>query len=89
MSRNLAADCSLARNEYSSICQNGPSTAPSSLPIVPEPAQEEAQLVMRRLVREYLERRPIEAAKPAARAVHAIDFVRKSEQISLWDHRGR
>ena len=71
MSRNLAADYSLAHNEYSSIDQDGASTALRSLPVVPEPAKEEAQSIMSRLVREYLERRPSEAPKPAAIAVRA------------------
>jgi hypothetical protein len=71
MSRNLAADYSLAHNEYSSIDQDGVSTALRSLPVGPEPTKEEAQLIMSRLVREYLERRPSEAPKPAAIAVRA------------------
>jgi hypothetical protein len=30
-----------------------------SFPVVPEPTEEEAQLIMGRLLREYLEHRPI------------------------------
>lgn len=61
---DLAADFSLVPTEYTSICQNRPSTLLGFFPVVAEPAQRDAQLIMRRLVHEYFERRPIRFLTP-------------------------
>jgi hypothetical protein len=59
MSRDLAASHSLGTNTYSSICRESTSAVSRSFAIIP--AEEEAGLIMSRLVREYLEHRPIRA----------------------------
>ena len=59
MSRYLTLDHSSGTNECLSIYRKSASTVLGSFPAVPEPAHEEAQLIMGRLVREYLQRRPI------------------------------
>jgi len=59
MSRYLTLDHSSGTDECSLIYRKSASTVLGSFPVVPEPAHEEAQLIMGRLVREYLQRRPI------------------------------
>jgi hypothetical protein len=59
MSRDLAASCSLATNNHSSIGREGTSAVSRSFAVIP--AEEDAGLIMRRLLREYLEHRSIRA----------------------------
>jgi hypothetical protein len=58
MSRDLVPDDRSGSNELSSVNQKYAGTALEPRPIVREFAEDEAQLIMSRLVREYLERRP-------------------------------
>jgi hypothetical protein len=58
MFRDLTADHWLSTDESSLIDPKCAGTALEPAPVVVEPAKEEAELVMVRLVRAYLERRP-------------------------------
>jgi hypothetical protein len=55
MYRDLAPDRSLGTNEYSSICRERPSTGLRSVRLASETADEKAESIMLRLVREYME----------------------------------
>ena len=57
MSRDLVASHLLGTNNYTSICRETTSAVSRSFPVTP--ADMEARLIMGRLVREYLEHRPI------------------------------
>jgi hypothetical protein len=59
MYRDFAADCSVGADEHSSTCRESASTVLKSFHVASATAEEEAELIMRRLVRNYLERSPI------------------------------
>ena len=59
MSRDLVPDDRSGTNELSSVNRKYVGAALDPSPIVREFAEDEAQLIMSRLVREYLERRPV------------------------------
>jgi hypothetical protein len=61
MFRDLAASDPLRTDQPSSVRQNSIQNTLDSFPIDQEPAEKEAQLIMRRLVRAYLERRPMKS----------------------------
>jgi hypothetical protein len=59
MYRDFTADRSVGADEHSSTYRESASTALKSFHIASATAEEEAELIMRRLVRNYLERSPI------------------------------
>jgi hypothetical protein len=58
MPRDLATEHWLSANKFLPIDLKGPGIALEPAPVVGEPAKEEAHLIMARLMRAYLERRP-------------------------------
>ena len=68
MSCDLAASHSLGTTNYPTLCLDGTGARSGSFV---NPAEEEATLIMGRLVREYLERRPIGTPRVAATLAHA------------------
>jgi hypothetical protein len=58
MSRDLATSRWLSANKFLPIDLKGPSIALEPAPAVVEPAKEEAHLIMARLMRVFLARRP-------------------------------
>ena len=59
MYRDFVADRSVGADEHSSTYREGAGTVLKSFHVASATAEEEAKLIMRRLVRNYLERSPI------------------------------
>ena len=59
MYRDFAADRSVGADEHSSTYRESASTVLKSFHVASATAEEEAELIMRRLVRNYLERSPL------------------------------
>jgi len=59
MYRDFAADRSVGSDVHSSTYQENAGTALKSSHVASATAEEEAELIMRRLVRNYLERSPL------------------------------
>lgn len=73
MYRDFAADRSVGANEHSSTYRESAGTVLKSFHVPSATSEQEAELIMRRLVRNYLERSPIGSCRDIE--VRALDDV--------------